>query len=75
MHEQLYQYAVDAKLLYDFQSGFSQSHLTESCLLYLTDFTRGEINVGKLCSMILIDLQKAFDMVTQPTVPFCLKMV
>ena len=54
VNEQLYQYAVDAKLLYEFQSGFRQSHSTDSCLLYLTDI-RGKIDIGKLCGMILID--------------------
>ena len=63
VHKQLYQYAVDAKLLYEFQPGFRQSHSTDSCLLYLTDFIRGKIDIGKLCGMILIDLQKAYDTV------------
>ena len=63
VHEQLHQYAVDSKLLYEFQSWFRESHTTDSCLLYLTVFIRGKIDVGKLCGMILIDLQKAFDTV------------
>ena len=63
VHQQLYHYAVDAKLLYEFQSGFRQSHSTDSCLLYLTDFIRGEIDICKLCGVILINLQKAFDTV------------
>ena len=46
-----------------FQSGFRKSHSTDSCLLYLTDFIRSEMEAGKLSGMILIDLQKAFDTV------------
>ena len=45
------------------KSGFRKSHSTDSCLQYLTDFIRDEIDVGKLCGMILIDLQRAFDTV------------
>lgn len=63
VHEQLYQYINDSKLMYKFQSGFRKCHSTDSCLLYLTDFIRGEMDAGKLCGMILIDLQKAFDTV------------
>lgn len=63
IHEQLYQHINDGNLLYEFQSGFRKSFSTDSCLLYLTDFIRCEMDAGKLCGMILIDLQKAFDTV------------
>ena len=33
VHEQLYEYAVDSRLLYEFQSGFRKSHLTDSSTL------------------------------------------
>ena len=63
LHKHLNQYAVDSRLLYEFESGFRKSHWTDSCLQYLTDFIRGELNFGKPCGMILIDLKKAFDTV------------
>ena len=63
IHQQLYEYLTVSKLLFKFQSGFRKSHSTDSCLLFLTDFIRTEMDAGKLCGMILIDLQKAFDTV------------
>ena len=50
-------------LMHDFQSGFIRTYSTDSCLLYLTDFIRKEIDEGNLCGMVLLDLQKAFDTV------------
>ncbi len=32
-------------------------------ILYLTDFIRRQIDEGKMCGMVLLDLQKAFDTV------------
>ncbi len=46
-----------------FQSGFRKSHSTDTSLLYLTDFIRRQIDEGKMCGMVLLDLQKAFDTV------------
>jgi hypothetical protein len=40
-----------------------EKHSIDSCLLYLTDFFRKEIDEGNLCGMVLLDLQKAFDTV------------
>ena len=56
-------YLNKKRLLYDLQSGFRQSHSTETCLVYLTDSIRKEIDSGKLCGLVLLDLQKAFDTV------------
>ena len=44
-------------------SGFRKAHSTDTCLLYLTDFIRKEVDKGNFCGMVLIDLQKAFDTV------------
>ena len=37
--------------------------ITDTCILGLTDFIRGEISKGRLVGMVLLDLQKAFDCV------------
>ena len=50
-------------VVFGFQSGFRKTHSIDSCLLYLTDFIRKEIDEGNLCGMVLLDLQKAFDTV------------
>ncbi len=57
------EYLTKSSLIYDFQSGFRKSHSTDTSLLYLTDFIRRQIDEGKMCGMVLLDLQKAFDTV------------
>ena len=59
----MYEYVNKQGLMYDFQSGFRKTHSTDSCLLYLTDFIRKEIDEGNQCGMVLLELQKAFDTV------------
>ena len=51
------------KLFYKFQSGFRTSYSTDSCLTYLTDFIRFQMDRGFFVGMVMIDLQKAFDTV------------
>ena len=60
---QLNKYLVDHKLLYQFQSGFRGSYSTDTCLIHLQDHIRGQIASGKYTGMILLDIQKAFDIV------------
>ena len=50
-------------MLFENQSGFRGGYLTDSCLIGLTDFIKGEISRGRLVGMVLIDLQKAFNTV------------
>ncbi len=57
------EYLTKSSLIYMFQSGFRKSHSTDTSLLYLTDFIRRQIDEGKMCGMVLLDLQKAFDTV------------
>ena len=45
------------------QSGFRKGFSTDTCLLGLTDYIRGELSRGRLVGMVLLDLQKAFDCV------------
>lgn len=63
IYEQIDQYITSHNLLYEFQSGFRKSHSTDTCLLFLTDYIKKEIDRGNLCGMVMLDLQKAFDTV------------
>ena len=47
----------------ELQSGFRKSHSTDTCLLHLNDHIMKEVDGGKCCSMVMLDLQKAFDTV------------
>lgn len=61
--EQIDSYLASRELLFEFQSGFRKSHSTDTCLLFLTDHIRKEVDSGKYCGMVMLDLQKAFDTV------------
>ena len=50
-------------LLFEYQSGFRGGFSTDTSLIGLTDFIKGEISKGNYVGMVLIDLQKAFDTV------------
>ena len=60
VYEQIENYLSSHNILYEFQSGFIKAH---SCLLYLMDQIKEEVNEGKYCGMVMLDLQKAFDTV------------
>ena len=49
IHEQIYSYLDKHKLLFEFQSGFKTSHSTDTCLLYLNDYIKREVDSGKYC--------------------------
>ena len=61
--EQVEKYLTEKKLIYEYQSGFRSSHSTDTCLLYLHDRIKHEVDSGKYCGMVMLDLQKAFDTV------------
>ena len=63
VHGQLVKYLEGGKLLSDAQSGFRGGYSTDTCILGLTEYIRGEISKGRLVGMVLLDLQKAFDCV------------
>ena len=44
-------------------NSFRESHSTDTCLLYLNDRIKHEVDLGKYCGMVMLDLQKAFDTV------------
>jgi len=54
---------LNKDLVYKYQSGFRRQFSTESCLLHLTDYIRFEMDKGNFVGMILLVLQKAFDLV------------
>ena len=62
-HSQLSEYLEKRGLLFEHQSGFRGGYSTDSCLIGLSDFIKGEIAKGNMVGMVLIDLQKAFDTV------------
>ena len=49
------------KLLYSYQSSFRTNHTTDTCLSQLTDTILNSTENGKHRGMILLGLQKAFD--------------
>ena len=61
--DQINEFVTKNDIIYELQSGFRKSHSTETCLMYLTDLIRNEVDTGKFCGMVLLDLQKAFDTV------------
>ena len=38
-----------------------RSYSTETCLIYLNDYLKEEIDKGNYCGMAILNLQKAFD--------------
>ena len=63
VHDQLVRYLEGKNVLYKYQSGFRSKFSTDTCLLNLTDYIKGEMSKGNMVGMVLIDLQKAFDVV------------
>ena len=49
--------------IYEYQSGFRGSFSTDTCLIHLLDYTKGNNAKGLCAGMIMLDLQKAFDTV------------
>lgn len=58
IYDQIEKYISKNNILYDLQSGFRQLHSTETCMLYMTDKIRKAVDNGKLCWMVMLDLQK-----------------
>ena len=55
--------AYSREYIYELQSGFRTSYSTDTCLLYLNEYIKNEIDKGNQVGMLLLDLQKAFDTV------------
>ncbi len=75
IYDQIEEYISKNNILYDLQSGFRPLHSTETCILYMTDKIRKEVDNGKLCGMVMLDLQKAFDTVDHNILLYKLKAV
>ena len=63
VNSQLVNHLNSRNLLYEYQSGFRNKYSTETCLISLTDYIKGEVKRGNKVGMVLIDLRKAFDTV------------
>ena len=63
VHGQVRDYLERRGILFSHQSGFRGKYSTDTCLIDLSDFIRGEMSNGNLVGMVCIDLQKAFDTV------------
>ena len=61
------EFVTKKNILYKFQSGFRKFHSTDSCLSYLQDKIAKGFASGLLTGMILIDLQKVFNITDHKT--------
>ena len=61
IHFQIEDYLNRRKLIYMYQSGFRTNHSKDLCLAQLIDFVATGMDKQMDTSMILVDLQKAFD--------------
>ena len=67
VHQMVYKYLQDNKLLSSHQSGFRSFHSTSTCLTHVTNTLLHNIDSGSLTGLISLDLSNAFD-----TIDFCL---
>lgn len=51
------------KIIYTYQLELCKNHLTDSCLSYLRNKILTGFDSGLLTEIVLIDLQKAFDII------------
>ena len=63
IHLKFMKYLNDNKLPHEKQSGFRAGHLTESALIRLIDSWLKAINESKFVGCVMIDFQKAFNLV------------
>ena len=63
VYNQLEHFLKEKNLLYKLQSGFRPSFSTGTCLTFLMDYIRSEMDFENYIGMVMIDLQKAFDTV------------
>ena len=61
IHDQTQNFLDKNNVIYRYQSGFRKIYSTDSCLSYLNNKITTGFESGLFTSMILIDLQKAFD--------------
>lgn len=61
IYTQLENHLIQNNLLYHYQSRFHRSFSTDSCLIHFLDFIKCQSSRGFYTSMVMLDLQKAFD--------------
>ena len=61
VHQMIYKYLQEHKLLSAHQSGFRPLHSTSTCLTHVTNTLLHNIDKGYLTGLVLLDLSKAFD--------------
>ena len=76
MYNVLEHYLKEQSLLYKLQSGFRPSSSTGTCLTFLyMYYIRSEMGFGNYISMVMIDMQKAFNTVDQSILENKLKAI
>ena len=63
VHESLMNFLEKYKLLYDTQSGFRPNHSCETALINMVEKWLKALDNGELVGVVLVDFQKAFDLV------------
>ena len=63
VHHQFYDFLTVHNLITSNQSGFRKQHSTASALIHFTDQILQDIDAGKSCGVLFLDLKKAFDTV------------
>ena len=64
VHNQLYNYLQEHRLLSQRQSGFRRKHSTATCLVEITDYLLDNLDKGIITGAIFLDLRKAFDVIS-----------
>ena len=63
VHSQVEHHCKEHNLIYHLQSGFRPGYSTSTCLTYLHDQVRTQIEKGNYVGLVMLDVQKAFDSV------------
>ena len=63
VHRQFYDFLSNHKVINKYQSGFRDSHSTDTAVIHVSDYILDQLSKGKFVGAILVDLKKAFDTV------------
>ena len=61
VHTHLYQYCTEHEIFNERQSGFRKGNSSSTCLVDFLSNIIWEVNLGRCCGVLFLDLQKAFD--------------
>ena len=64
VHDALYTYLTERNLLFTAQSGFRPGHSCETALFRMMDMWAGAMDRGEVNGVIMLDLRKAFDLIS-----------